>query len=115
MELHIFAQYSVLHLGRRLSACYKIDRAAIRHADRAQAVQSENLTKGATDEVSAGYLVHGDAPGRSERQSPDYEVNYCKLRASGRGSCSSLSQKTEGIKAIREGLPSKMKDGLTGG
>ena len=64
MELHTFAQYSVLHLGKGLSAGYKINGAAIRHADRTQAVQSEMLPKRAIDEVSIGYSVHEDAPRR---------------------------------------------------
>lgn len=114
VELHIFAQYSVLRLGKGLSACYKINGAAIRDADRTRAVQSEKLPKGAIDEVIVGYLVHDDAPRRSERRSPVYEVNYCKRRAFQKGSCWSPSRKIAGIQAIREDPPSNMKDGLTG-
>ena len=43
MDLHIFAQDSILQLEERISDCYKINQVAVRHADRTRAVEFKKL------------------------------------------------------------------------
>ena len=67
MDLHIFAQDSILYLEERLSDCKKINQVAIKRADRTRAVESKKLTKELLTKLSVGYLVPKDASRRSER------------------------------------------------